>query len=121
MYVLKISSFRSKIMSDFQLSLKQKMQELASAIAKECMKYYTPSKVSKKETGDMLPAANVACLRVIKFRQQYPFGLLGVIQLVKIIRKQFKQLSYDVDFVNTLTIHIIRALLRMQVKPQPLN
>ncbi len=96
------------------VNLKQKMHELAIAVAQECTKYANPTALSNNDDQNINPVVNVACLRVIKFRKQNPFGILGVIRLIRAIRKQLKALSYNNDFVNDMTIYLVRALLRTQ-------
>lgn len=88
------------------------MQVFAQSLAQECMRHYSPA-MSQDKQNKVKPysAIRVACLHVIKFRQKNPFGLLGVIRLIKMIRRDLKKLNYDSVFVNDVTIALVQSLL----------
>jgi len=97
--------------SDKTPTLKIDMQNFAESVAKECRKFYAPSVRDTKKSD---AAINVVCLRAIKFRQQHHFGVLGVIRVIKMIRKQLKKLDYNAAFVNELTLFLVQGLMRMK-------
>lgn len=102
-----------------ELNLKDKMRELAVSVAQECTRYYSPA--SKNDQSDKTttnPAVNIICLRAANFRRQNPFGILGIIRLIKLIRRQLKMLNYNRVFVDNATIYLVLALMRMPTNTQ---
>lgn len=98
---------------DNSVMTKAGMQNFAQSVAQECKKFYAPTLRHDNKKSDA--AINIACLRAIKYRQQYCFGMFGVIKIVKLIRKELKKMDYQAAFTNELTISLVLALMRMNI------
>ena len=91
--------------------LKKEMQVFAESIAAECKKKCAPTTQNSAEINTTI---NMICVKAIKFRQQKAFGILGVVTLIKLIRKQLKNMDYTASFINESTLYLVQALMRMR-------